>query len=87
MPTSNVQLQSIQTQLNTLGIQNYQRVQQQIANLKTRIAQIDKTNTIMYSSALEQLYMLQASIASSNTTAINSLLEQKVELLKNLIVL
>jgi len=43
---------------------------------------MDKTNTLAYSAALQQLYTLQSRLASSNTAAVQDLIQQKINLLE-----
>jgi hypothetical protein len=85
MASSNVQLQEIQTQLTALGVPNpaiVANLQNQILNIQKQISTMDKTNTLAYSAALQQLYTLQSRLASSNTAAVQDLIQQKINLLE-----
>jgi len=82
MTSSNVQLQQLQTQINQLGPPPNPAVQNQITQLQARIATMDKTNIVAYSTALDQLYSLQTRYASSNSAALQDLLTQKIALLQ-----
>jgi hypothetical protein len=64
-----------------MGVPNI-NMQNQITNLKNQIGIMDKTNTVAYSAALQQLYILQSRFGSSNTAAVQDLLNQKIQILE-----
>jgi len=85
MATSNVQLQQIMTQLAQAGGAppgGIQSLNDRIATLKTQISTMDKTDAFAYSMSLQQLYSMQSMASTSNTAAIQSLIQQKIALLE-----
>ena len=84
---SNPEIQSIDSQLNALGVKNvsqYISVASQVSTLKTQLASIDKTNVPLYMSTLERLYNMQNNALVSNVEEVNTLLAQRVQLLESL---
>jgi len=85
MATSNVQLQEIRTQLSQMGVPsaaNLKDQQMNISQVENQIAAMDKTDAISYASALEQLYSIKSTYASSNTQEVHDLLAQEIALLE-----
>jgi len=83
----NSQIQAIDQQLKTLGVNNVNQFAtslHQIDMVKAQIAEIDKSNIPVYMSALQRLYTIQQSAITSNIEQVNTLLSQRIQLLESL---
>ena len=77
MASSNVQYQNIQTQLDALGVPSPELLNvlhNRQATLQNQIATMDKTDTVKYSAALQQLYTIQGRLAPVLTEAAQALI-------------
>jgi uncharacterized protein YfeS len=85
MASSNVQYQNIQTQLDALGVPSPELLnvlQNRQAALQNQIATMDKSDTVKYSAALQQLYTIQGRLAPVLTEAAQALIQEKIHLLE-----
>lgn len=86
--TSNLQLIQIQQQLVRLGTVDQSQIpnlQVQLSQVQNTISTMDKTDLVAYSTQLQMLYTIQTKLNISNSAAVQTLLQQKVELLHQLL--
>jgi hypothetical protein len=86
--TSNLQLVQIQQQLVRLGNVDQSQIpglQVQLTQIQNTISTMDKTDLVAYSNQLQMLYTVQSKLNISNSAAVQTLLQQKVDLLHQLL--
>jgi len=86
--TSNLQLIQIQQQLVRLGNVDQSQIpglQVQLTQIQNTISTMDKTDLVAYSNQLQLLYTVQTKLNISNSAAVQTLLQQKVDLLHQLL--
>jgi hypothetical protein len=86
--TSNLQLIQIQQQLVRLGSVEQSQIpilQVQLSKIQDTISTMDKTDLVAYSNQLQMLYTIQSKLNISNSAAVQTLLQQKVDLLHQLL--
>jgi|CryBogDrversion2_8_1035294.scaffolds.fasta_scaffold18106_2 hypothetical protein len=86
--TSNLQLIQIQQQLVRLGTVDQSQIpmlQVQLSQIQNTISTMDQTDLVAYSNQLHMLYVVQTKLNISNSAAVQTLLQQKIQILHQLI--